>query len=159
MKKFTFWSIVTFYDSLLFSFLSIIGVTDMSSFITSSNTSQPVIFRDQDIADNQPPKSSYSINETLNFLILLVSYAPDYTWSLVAHVDVVMMYLEELLVQNRPGTSSRLAKIHFHLDKLCYWFNDCIHQYSHGPTASYIYHLMGLMNIRWMDMFSGMWVD
>ena len=105
----------------------------MSSFIARSNTSQPVIFRDQDIADNQPPKSSYSINETLNFLILLVSYVHDYTWSLVAHVDGVMMHLEELLVQNRPG------KIHFHPNKLCYWFNDCIHQYSHGPTVRYIY--------------------
>ena len=71
-------SLVTFY-SLLFSFLYIIGVADMSSFITSSNTSQHVILRDQDIADNQPPKSSYSINETLNFLILLVSYVHDYT--------------------------------------------------------------------------------
>ena len=59
----------------------------MSSFITSSNTSQPVIFRDQDITDNQPPKSSYSIDKTLNVLIFLVSCVHDYTWSLVAHVD------------------------------------------------------------------------
>ena len=70
----------------------------MSSFITSSNTSQPIILRDQDIPDNQPPKSSYSIDETLNVLILLVSYVHDYAWSLVAHVDGVMMHLEELLV-------------------------------------------------------------
>ena len=124
----------------------------MSSFITSSNTSQPVILRDQDVADNQPSKSSYSINETLNFLILLVSYVHDYTWSLVAHVYGVMMHLEELLMQNRPGTSSRLVKIHFHPDKLCYWFNDCIHQYSHGPTVRYIYYLIDLMNITWMDI-------
>ena len=61
----------------------------MSSFIVSSNTSQPLILRDQDLADNQPAKSSYSLNETLNFLILLVSYVHDYTWSLVAHVDGV----------------------------------------------------------------------
>ena len=81
-----------------------------------------------------------------------MSYVHDYTWSLVAHVEGVMMHLEELLVQNRPGTSSRLVKIHFHPDKLCYWFNDCIHQYSHGPTVRYIYYLMGLMNIRWMDI-------
>ena len=47
----------------------------------------------------------------LNFLILLISYVHDYTWSLVAHVNGVMMHLEELLVQNRPGTSSRLVKI------------------------------------------------
>ena len=124
----------------------------MSSFITNSNTSQPVILRDQDISDNQPPKSISSINETLNFLILLLSYVHDYTWSLVAHVDGVMMHLKELLVQNRSGTSSWLVKIHFHPDKLCYWFNDCIHQYNHGPTVRYIYCLMGLMNIRWMDI-------
>ena len=116
----------------------------MSSFITSSNTSQPVIFRDQDIADNQPPKSSYSINEA--FLILLVSYVHDYTWSFVAHIDGVMLYLEELLVQNRSGTSSRLVKIHFHPDKLCCWLNDCIHQYIHGPTVSYIYILLDGFN-------------
>ena len=124
----------------------------MSSFITSSNTCQPVILRDQDIADKQPPKSSYSINETSNFLILLVSYVHDYTLSLVADVDGVMMHLEELLVQNRPGTSPRLVKIHFHPDKLCSWFNGCIHQYSHRPTVRYIYYLMGLMNIRWMNI-------
>ena len=124
----------------------------MNPFITSRNTSQPVILRDQDIADNQPPESSYSINETLNLLILLVSYVHDYTWSLVAHIDGVMMHVEELLVQNRPGTNSRLVKIHFHPDKLCYWFNDCIHQYSHGPTVRYIYYLMGFMNVRWMDI-------
>ena len=29
---------------------------------------------------------------------------------------------------------------------------DCIHQYSHGPTVRYTYYLMGLMNIRWMDI-------
>ena len=103
----------------------------MSSFIVSSNTSQPLILRDQDLADNQPAKSSYSLNETLNFLILLVSYVHDYTWSLVTHVDGVMMHLEEMLVQDRPGTGPRLVKIYFHPDKLCYWFNDCIHQYSH----------------------------
>ena len=80
----------------------------MSSFIVSSNISQPLILRDQDLADNQPAKSSYSLNETLNVLILLVSYVHDYTWSLVAHVDGVMMHLEELLVQDRPGTGSRL---------------------------------------------------
>ena len=45
--------------------------------------------------------------------MLLVSYVHDYTWSLVAHVDGVMMHLEELLVQNRLGTSPRLVKIHF----------------------------------------------
>ena len=117
----------------------------MSSFITSSNTSQPVILRDQYIADNQPPKSIYSIDDTLNFFILLVSYVHDYTWSLVAHVDGVMMHLEELLVQNSPGTSSRLVKIHFHPDKPCYWFNDCIHQYSHGPTVRYICHAPEMM--------------
>ena len=131
----------------------------MSSFITSSNTSQPVRLRDQDIADNQPPKSSYSINETLNFLILLVSYVHDYTWSLVAHVDGVMMHLEEFLVQNRPGTSSRLVKIHFHPDKLYYWFNDCIHQYSHGPTVRYIYYLMAKCILDGWTLFSAMWVD
>ena len=86
----------------------------MCSFIVSSNTSQPLILRDQDLADNPPAKSSYSLNETFNFLILLVS------WSLVAHVDGVMMHLEELLVQDRPGTGSRLVKIHFYPDKLCY---------------------------------------
>ena len=59
----------------------------MSSFIVSSNTSQPLILRDQDLADNQPAKSRYSLNETLNFLILLVSYVHDYTWPLVAHGD------------------------------------------------------------------------
>ena len=37
-----------------------------------------------------------------------------------------MMHLQELLVQNRSGTSSRLLL--------------------------YIYYLMGLMNIRWMDI-------
>ena len=124
----------------------------MSSFIVSSNTSQPLVLRNQDIADNQPSKSIYSLNETLNFLILLVSYVHDYTLSLVAHVDGVMMHLEELLVQDMPGTGPRLVKIYFHPDKLCYWFNDCIHQYSHEPTVRYIYHLMGLMDIRWMNI-------
>ena len=81
-----------------------------------------------------------------------MSYVHDYTLSLVAHVDGVMMHLEELLVQDRPGTGPRLVKIHFHPDKLCYWFNDCIHQYSHEPTVRYIYHLMGLMGIRWMNI-------
>ena len=66
-----------------------------------------------------------------------------------------MMHLEEMLVQNRLGTSSRLVKIHCHPDKLCYWFNDCIHQYSHAPTVRYIYYLMGLMNIRWMNIVLG----
>ena len=88
----------------------------------------------------------------LNFLILLVSYVHDYTLSLVAHVDGVMMHLEELLVQDRPGTGSRLVKIHFHPDKLCCWFNDCINQYSHEPTVRYIYYLMGLMDIIWMNI-------
>ena len=124
----------------------------MSSFIVSSNTSQPLILRDQDLADNQPAKSSYSLNETLNFLILLVSYVHDYTWSLVAHVDGVMMHLEELPLQDRPGTGSRLVKIPFHPDKLCYWLNDCIHQYSNEPTVRYIHYLMGLMDIRWMNI-------
>ena len=68
----------------------------MSSFIVSSNTSQPLVLRNQDIADNQPSKIIYSLNETLNFLILLVLYVHDYTLSLVAHVDGVMMHLEEL---------------------------------------------------------------
>ena len=111
----------------------------MSSFVVSRNTSQPLILRDQDVGDNRAPKRSYSSNETLNFLMLLVSYVHDYTWSLVVHVGGVMMHLEELLVQNRLGTSPRLVKIHFHPDKLCYWFNDCIHQYSHAPTVRYIY--------------------
>ena len=115
----------------------------MSSFVVSRNTSQPLLLRDQDVGDNWTPERSYSSNETLNFLMLLVSYVHDYTWSLVAHVDGVMMHLEELLVQNRLGTSSRLVKIHFCPDKLCYWFNDCIHQYSHAPTVKYIYYLMG----------------
>ena len=70
----------------------------------------------------------------------------------MAHVDGVMMHLEELLVQDRPGTASRLVKKHFHPDKLCYCFNDCIHQYSHEPTVRYIYYLMGLMDIRWMNI-------
>ena len=124
----------------------------MISFIVSSNIAQPLVLRNQDMADNQPSKSIYSLNETLNSLILLVSYVHDYTLSLVAHVDGVMMHLEELLVQDRPGTGPRLVKIHFHPDKLCYWFNDCIHQYSHEPTVRYIYHLMGLMDIRWMNI-------
>ena len=73
------------------------------------------------------------------------------TLSLVAYVDGLMMELEELLVQDRPGTGSRLVKIHFHPDKLCYWFNDCIHQYSYEPTVRYIHYLMALMDIRWMN--------
>ena len=127
----------------------------MSSFVVSRNSSQPLILRDQGAGDNWTPERSYSSNETLNFLMLLMSYVHDYTWSLVAHVDGVMMHLEEFLVQNRLGTSSRLVKIHFHPDKLCYWFNDCIHQYSHAPTVRYIYYLMGLMNIRWMNIVLG----
>ena len=67
-------------------------------------------------------------------------------------MDGVMMNLEELLVQDRPGTGSRLVKIHFHPDKLCYWFNDCIHKYSHEPTVNYSYYLMGLMDIKWMNI-------
>ena len=70
----------------------------------------------------------------------------------MAHVDGLMMHLEELLVQDRPGTGSRLVKVHFHLDKLCYWFNDCIYQYSHEPTVRHIYYLMCLMDIRWMNI-------
>ena len=57
-----------------------------------------------------------------------------------------------MLEQDRPGTGSRLVKIHFHPDKLCYWFNDCIHQYSHEPTVRYIYYLMSLMDFRWMNI-------
>ena len=90
----------------------------MSSFVVSRNTSQPLILRDQDVGDNWAPERSYSFNETLNFLVLLVSYVHDYTWSLVTHFDGVMMHLEELLVQNRQGTSPRLVKIHFHPDKI-----------------------------------------
>ena len=55
-------------------------------------------------------------------------------------------------MQDRPGTGSRLVKIHIHPDKLCYWFNDCIHQYSHKPAVRFIYYLMGLMGIRWMNI-------
>ena len=73
----------------------------------------------------------------MNFFNLLVSYVHDYTLSLVAHVDGVMMHLEELLVQDRPGTGPRLVKIHFHPDKLCYWFSDSIHQYSPDVPNGY----------------------
>ena len=81
----------------------ILGVAEMSSFIVSRNTSQPLILRDQDVGDKRAPERSYSSNETLNFLMLLVSYVHHYTWSLVAHVDGVMMHSEELLVQKQAG--------------------------------------------------------
>ena len=53
------------------------GGAEMSSFVVSRNTSQPLILRDLDVGDNRTPERSYSSNETLNFLMLLVSYVHD----------------------------------------------------------------------------------
>ena len=45
----------------------ILGVAEMSSFVVSRNTSQPLMLRDQDVGDKRAPERSYSSNETLNF--------------------------------------------------------------------------------------------
>ena len=86
------------------------------------------------ITSKQP---EYKENETLNFLLILVCYVPDFVPSMVRLSNGIGMHFK----QDR----GEKIVVHFCQDYISCTFNGYKHTLTHYATIRYVYHLMSLM--------------
>ena len=97
------------------------------------------------------PSANYSAHDTFNLLLLMVCFAQRFSHGTIICKNGVGLHLQERNMLDIDGEEPRKVRIYFYEDKICYWFHNMMHHYTHVPTVKYIYHLMSLMgNVYWM---------
>ena len=90
--------------------------------------------------------------QTFNFLILLVCFAYNFTNGIIVCKDGVALFMLEKDQADTQGNIPRKVRVYFYRDKIYYWFNKCLHKQTHEQTVKYIYHIMSLFNVPWMNV-------
>ena len=81
----------------------------------------------------------------------MVCFAQRFSHGTIICKNGVGLHLQERKMLGIDGGEPRKVRIYFYKDKICYWFHNVMHHYTHVPTVKYIYHLMSLMgNVYWM---------
>ena len=66
--------------------------------------------------------------------------------------DGVALFMLEKDQADTQGNIPRKVRVYFYRDKIYYWFNKCLHKQTHEQTVKYIYHIMSLFNVPWMNV-------
>lgn len=95
----------------------------------------------------------YPEHRALNLLLLFLCNIHDYSTCLAPFHDGFILHLIEILPSTVRGTSSRrLVIINFFPKKIIYYCDGWLHKISHERTVWYIYYIMGLINVKWMQI-------
>ena len=89
------------------------------------------------------PSANYSAHDVFNLLLLMVCFAQRFSHGTIICKNGVGLHLQERNMLDIDGGEPRKVRIYFYEDKICYWFHNVMHHYTHVPTVKYIYHLMG----------------